>query len=386
MPVDIDTKENMVFEAKHAYLQAVVDKQLPEDVLMLANVLANELNEKFMTGLGNFICQSGADSDCDEKSEFRLIFVGGSHASRMASAADRLGFDTVNLATPGFRVTEEAVENCCMMLQDVIYDENVRSIVIYQLLDNNVFFEGKEDGSRLLPIRDPDDGMYHIRGRLEYADHGVIKCLVNAITPLLRAGGDCEKIVLSPLPRYMRKCCKDKAHLVNKKEATYASDMGEALAEMRDSMKDLIFGKKIRNFKVLSTTKLFMEDEEAAADKLREFWKDDAVHMTGAGYEELVTAITNVISSAKFNRPYVGGGRGRASLAATGRGQIRKRQQWVCEDDTLAHRTYNEGRGGYKKFRGNGGQGPRGHGGRGRGGGKWRGPMRGHFHGRGKKY
>jgi hypothetical protein len=112
--------------------------------------------------------------------------------------------------------------------------------------------------------------------------------------------------------------------------------------------------------------------------------------MTGASYEELVTAITNVISSAKLNRPFVGGGRGRASLAATGRGQIRKRQQWVCEDDTLAHRTYNEGRGGYKKFRGNGGynkgQGPRGHGGRGRGGGKWRVPKRGHFHGRGKKY
>jgi hypothetical protein len=295
MPVNIDSKENMVFEAKHSNLQAVVDKQLPEDVLELANELTNELNEKFMTGLGNFTCQPSADSDGEEKSEYWLIFIGGSHASRMASAADRLGLDTVNLVTPGFRVTEEAVENCCMMLQDVIYDDNVRSIVIYQLLDNNVFFEGRDDGSRSLPVRDPDDGMYHIRGRLEYADHSVIKCLVNAITPLLRAGGDCEKIVLSLLPRYMRKCCKDKGHLVNKKEATYATDMGEALAEMRDSMKDLIFGKKIRNFKVLSTTKLFMEDEETAADKLRELWRDDPVHMTGAGYEELVTAITNVI-------------------------------------------------------------------------------------------
>jgi hypothetical protein len=78
MPVNIDSKENMVYEAKHSNLQAVVDKQLPEDVLQLANELANELNEKFMTGLGNFTCQPSADSDGEEKSEYRLIFIGGS--------------------------------------------------------------------------------------------------------------------------------------------------------------------------------------------------------------------------------------------------------------------------------------------------------------------
>jgi hypothetical protein len=276
------------------------------------------------------------------------------------------------------------------MLQDALFESSSKTVVIYQLLDNNVFFEAREDGSCALPSKDAEDNTYHIKGRLEYADHTAIKSLVNIVTPLLRAGGDCEKIILSPLPRYMMKrCCKDKNHLVNKREESYAKDMGEALADMRDSMKDLIFGKKIRNFKVLSTTMLFLDDEDKAPEKLREFWKDDPVHMTAEGYEELVTAVTKVISTATFNRPaqgrpgkssgYHGGGRG------SSRGGSRKRSQWVCEDDTVAHRRDEDSSGGYKKFCGGRDQPnpPRGRGnhrGRGRGyGGQWRGPKRGGY-------
>jgi hypothetical protein len=161
--------------------------------------------------------------------------------------------------------------------------------------------------------------------------------LPTVITPLLRAGGDCEKIILSPPPRYMKRCCKYRGHLVNKKEENYAAEMGEALAEMRDSMKDLIFGEKIRNFKALSTTRLFMEDEETAADKLREFWKDNALHMTAEGYEELVTAITNVISSAKFNQPVQGGG-ARANLSTAGGSGSVRTSLWPTGDTTTAGR------------------------------------------------
>jgi hypothetical protein len=242
------------------------------------------------------------------------------------------------------------------MLQDVLFESNSRTVIIYQLLDNNVFFEAREDGSRSLPSKNTEDNIYHINGRLEYADHMAIKSLINIITPLLRAGGDCEKIILSPLPRYMKRCCKDRNHLVNKREDSYASDMGEALADMRDSMKDLIFGKKIRNFKVLSTTMLFMEDVDKAPEKLREFWKDDPVHMTAEGYEELVTAISKVISNATFNRPAPGRPGKSGGHHAGGRGGSRKRSQWVCEDDTVAHRHDEDSSGGYKKFCGGRGQ------------------------------
>jgi hypothetical protein len=242
--MNLDQRENIIFETSHVTdTDAQIGKMEPAEAVDLANTLADELNAKFMAGLGYILDQSGLDPE-EECDSYRMAFVGGSHASRMAAAADRLGLEAVNLGVPGFRVSSDTVENQCAMLQDVLFESSSRTGIIYQLLDN-VFFEAREDGSRALPSKDSEDNTYHIKGRLEYADHTAIKSLVNTITPLLRAGGECEKIILSPLPRYMMKrCCKDRNHLVNKREDSYAKDMGEALADMRDSMKDLIFGKK----------------------------------------------------------------------------------------------------------------------------------------------
>jgi hypothetical protein len=215
----------------------------------------------------------------------------------------------------------------------------------------------------------------------------VVKNLVSGITPLLRAGGEAEKIVLSPLPRYMKKCCRDRSHLTNRKDDDYAAAMGEALEDIRNSMKDLIFGKKIRNFKVLSTTRLFGDNVEETAEKIRSFWKEDPVHMTPEGYSVLVEAIVDVASNAAYNRP-TAGLRGKSARGNSTPGQ-RKRSHWVTEDDILAHRRYKDdkynkgkrhkwnkfgsGRGGRGSSRGGirGGQCARGT----RGGGQtWRGP------------
>jgi hypothetical protein len=103
---------------------------------------------------------------------------------------------------------------------------------------------------------------------------------------------------------------------------------------MRDSMKDLIFGKKIRSFKVLSTMLLLTgDDAEATADKIRAYWREDPVHMTTDGYTELVEAVINTAVSAAYNRPV--GNVKKKQDAAPARNV--KRKQWVSEDDTLAH-------------------------------------------------
>jgi hypothetical protein len=49
--------------------------------------------------------------------------------------------------------------------------------------------------------------VYHVPRKLEYADYGVVKNLVNISVLLLRAAGEHEKVVLSPIPRYMKRFC-----------------------------------------------------------------------------------------------------------------------------------------------------------------------------------
>jgi hypothetical protein len=306
MPKNLESRELSVFEAKHGTTTGLyIDKMEPDAVVAIIEFLITEMNAKFMTDLGDICGDINSDSELPDKyANMRLIFVGGSHADRMAAAADQQGIENVNLSMPGFRVRDEIIETATCLLQEALLDNTHRNVVVYQLLDNNVIFESREDGSRAMPSKGPDDNCYHIKGKLEYPDHSVVKNLVNSITPLLRAGGDNEKLILSPLPRYIKRCCKDKTHLTNKRDEDYASKMGESLTDIRDSMKDMIFGKRIRSFKVLLTTKLVMggEDDDAA-ENIRRFWKEDAVHMTAEGYDTLVTALAELATTATYKRP-----------------------------------------------------------------------------------
>jgi purine nucleoside phosphorylase len=79
-----------------------------------------------------------------------IIFIGGSHLGRLAAAAAGLEVEVVNLSMPGFRVCEETIEMACILLREAIQECSGKVVVVYQLFDNNVFFETREDGSRSL--------------------------------------------------------------------------------------------------------------------------------------------------------------------------------------------------------------------------------------------
>jgi hypothetical protein len=117
------------------------------------------------------------------------VFVGGSHAARLAAAAVSGGLDVVNLTIPGFRVTKSSVDDLVPKIQDCVRKATKRTVVIYPIYDNSVFFSAQDDGSRSLPMRDAADGRYNMPGDMVIADHPIIKNLVNNSIPLFRVGG-----------------------------------------------------------------------------------------------------------------------------------------------------------------------------------------------------
>jgi hypothetical protein len=317
------------------------------------------------------------DTELDDPfSNTKFIFVGGSHAGRLAGAADNAGTNAVNLSQPGLRITAENIENLAILLSEEIEkDPDMRQIVIFQLYDNNSFFSVMEDGSKTLPVRD-QAGLYHVPGRLEVAEHTIVKNLVNISVPLLRAGRDCEKIILSPLPRYLKKCCNDKLHLTNRKEPGFKQMLEDGLGKLNKSLQELIHGKKIRAFKVLSPLDLVGDSDQE--EKIR-FWDTDPVHLTTAGYAELVRALTSAAVDGEFDRlpkKYTAQAAPRITAAMR---QNFKRQAWVSSDDNTAHRVYTNLQPGAFRgpFRGGGRKVYGGHGGRGGRGG------RGQYRGRG---
>jgi hypothetical protein len=220
-------------------------------------------------------------------------------------------------------------------------------------------------------------GRYHIPGRLEYADKTVVRKLVNTSAPLLRAAGQNRKYILSPLLRYLTKpCCEDKQHLTNRAEKKrFIKSMAARMRDIKDEIKDLVFGKRIRAFKVLSPNLLLLEgaDEQEQAQSLTTLWDEDPVHLVEEKYEVLVTALVERTKTETFtNMPAtVHAKMPNSSSLKKSVPQHLQRQSWVTEDDTYAHRDYGQssnwrggrgrGRGGREGHENRGGRG--GHGG-----------------------
>jgi hypothetical protein len=102
MLVNYESRENTVFEVTRSIPTGMrIDYIHPDTAIDLINTMAEELNTKYMTGLGPVSVQQPADED-ETSSYPRLIFVGGSYAARMAAAADILGFDSIERTAPDY--------------------------------------------------------------------------------------------------------------------------------------------------------------------------------------------------------------------------------------------------------------------------------------------
>jgi hypothetical protein len=345
MPADLETKTYAVFGMRHVIENnAKIEKFSVATCNNIIDCLLNDLNKNFMTELGSaavaeqFAVTADSDDNDNQFSHIKFIFVGGSHAGRLAAAADNAGLETANLLQPGLRVTPENMENLAILLSEELdKEDDLRQIVIFQLYDNNSFFSVLDDGSKSLPAREKD-GIYHVPGRLEVADHAIVKNLVNVSVPLLRAARNCEKIILSPMPRYLKKCCSNKQHLTNRKEPGYKQMLDDGLSNLNQSLQELVHGKKIRNFKVLSPLEL-VGDDSNQENKIK-FWDVDPVHLTPAGYSELTRAITEAAVSREYDRQPKEEEPQPAPRVSASMKKNFKRQPWIAADDNTAHRVY----------------------------------------------
>jgi hypothetical protein len=120
MPANLEKKENAVFEMRHEItLSHSIRAFDVTDCNNLLMDLITELNSKFMTELGyaSVTEQSAATDDTeDDFHDTKFIFIGGSHAARLAAAADNANLTIKNLSVPGFRITPDNIENAALLL------------------------------------------------------------------------------------------------------------------------------------------------------------------------------------------------------------------------------------------------------------------------------
>jgi hypothetical protein len=191
----------------------------------------------------------------------RVVLVGGSHSSRLMDELDETCLEVMDISVRGWRLTEASVEEKSKELAEIVSStDQVRTTVVYQLYDNTsyIYMVNRSDGTRGLPEKGPD-GKYHVDGRLEVASREEAKRMVSTSIPLLRAVGQCRKVILTPSGRYKYfPCCSIRGHCANMKERNYGRWMEDKMAELKGVVRDYVRMRNIKRATVMEFGKLII--------------------------------------------------------------------------------------------------------------------------------
>ncbi len=110
----------------------------------------------------------------------------------------------------------------CELKEIVATADEKRTTIVFQLFDNVSYLVKKPDGSRALPKKGKD-GRYLMEGGLvDMVNREEIKRMVSMSIPLLRAGGQCLKVILTLAGRFKyNHCCNMSGHVSNLRERNY---------------------------------------------------------------------------------------------------------------------------------------------------------------------
>jgi hypothetical protein len=364
--------EKVVFESPgYSAVPLSISPVSSVDEKNVVEMLAEALNKDFMTDLAlelNTCRETDGVSGEMENSTLegkRFITVGASHAACIACALEDMGAHVVDISVPGWRISAENVELMIRDLKSVLEEDyNGETLIIYHLFDNSTYLSCLADGTKQLPVK-LGDGKYHIPGRVVYVDRTGFRELFTLVLPLLRAGMDHTKLLLTPIIRYaLEPCCGNPAHVTNKKEANYGAALGEALSSIAEWLQDFAFTRWIRNFAVVNTTVLVQ-----AGSTPVNFWTEGPVHMNVHGYAALAAALVDHAGVVNLSRKT-----DKSKMSTGGRPLVDKaalRKSCVSQNDSAVQRKDDREMGGHRGGRGAG---------RGRPFPRGRGGYRGHHH------
>jgi len=178
MPTRLDSFEKSLFEWDLQATSCVTSIHAMDETeeLLIITSLIKELNEQFFLDLdANIETWRQKEMDETELSSVmgppgsdgaRYIVVGASHATRLANALADAVEKVMNLASPGWKLTDESIDSTASLIRGEV--EKVwggDTIVVYQLYDSSVYFSSTRPGKMALPKKSKDDGKFHVAGK-----------------------------------------------------------------------------------------------------------------------------------------------------------------------------------------------------------------------------
>jgi hypothetical protein len=136
-----------------------------------------------------------------------------------------------------------------------------------------------------------------VEGKLDIVGRDEIKKMVSTSIPLLRAGGQCHKVILTPAGRYRyTPCCNTVGHVSNLRDRNYGRWMKEKLTELRGIVLDYVRMRNIKGATVIEMGQLLTPSAGQCGYLYEEeIWGEDPVHLTTKGYGMVAAGLESLI-------------------------------------------------------------------------------------------
>jgi hypothetical protein len=209
-----------------------------------------------------------------------ILLVGSSHASKLSDALRALGHRVELLFEPNWRAWRNNITAMANRIAGKLAELKL-DLVIFFMLDNNVYYALQEDGNTC-PSRKDNTGCFHVDGDLFTCSKSAQHILFNQLKLMLELAKNKNCVLVSPLPRYIKVgCCTDAEHMANRATEGFERQLLQDLKEMAENFRDFAFTAGYRHFKIL--------DPQVSWRGLGrdEVWANDPIHPTTAAYKKL---------------------------------------------------------------------------------------------------
>ena len=256
----------------------------------MARHLIGELNQTLSMNLDS--SPELAPPSATEQVPSTFLVVGASNAARTADALERTGQTVKRAAILGWRCTKQTAPMMAELVAEKLRGVTGQCTVVFQLYDNNFFMTRTEEGGLVPAVRSESNSRFHMLGESVMVPEEMQYSTFLLSKPILDVAKSQQKILMSPLPRYLNSgCCTVEEHTTNIKEADYKSNLENAVLACHRTLRDFTFRQGICEIRVICPWSQIRKMEG-------ELWADP-VHLNRAGFDSIAAQLITTASQSE---------------------------------------------------------------------------------------
>jgi hypothetical protein len=265
----------------------------------LLGTICSVLSRDFHVEAGVGAISANAMQDTGAKEVSKLVLAGASNLRKVAPHLTGMGFEVLDLCTPGWLATPENV---------AVLEDKIRSLdlgndvaIVFDLYGNSCTRYVDFDQSTARPYK--SEGRYHLPGEVVVCKTEFFENILKLTLPLFTCLPGHTKIIFPPQPRYLfHRCCSLNSHCSNVGKDDHPETIVSSNIRLRTHLKKRLLECGVANYRVADSccyakgTCDLSAKERATA--LRATCAADGVHHTPEGYR---ACSTNVVQILKCN-------------------------------------------------------------------------------------